>query len=153
MSTPTPQFDIHGRVGTPNDGLEIRCKLDQDALRGRIGGVFGKELNLEISETGIRGMVGGQRGFEVSLGLQNGELIGTVGTESLVLRGADQITGRLGERLGGLEFTATQRGTKLAGRLGGLAGKTIDLELGEAPGWIGALTAVIALYALERHTA
>ena len=153
MTTPAPHFDITGRVGGPSDGLEVRCKLDQDSVRGRVGGLFGKEVNLEITETGIRGTVGGKGGFEVALGLQNGELTGSVGTESLTLRGADQVTGRLGERLGGLEFSAVQRGTRLTGRLGGITGKAIDLELGEAPGWIGALTAIIAVYAIERHTA
>lgn len=147
-----PTFTITGRVGGPTDGLEIRAELDQDALKGRVGGIFGKDLNLSITETGVHGQVGGSKGFLVSLALRGGELSGAVGNESLVVRGVDQVTGRLGDTIGGLEISAHQRGSKLSGRLGGLTGKMIDLELGAAPGWIGVLTAVVALYALERHS-
>jgi hypothetical protein len=147
-----PTFTIIGRVGGPTDGLEIRAELDQDALKGRVGGIFGKDLNLAITETGVHGQVGGSKGFLVSLELRGGELSGAVGNESLVVRGVDQVTGRLGDTIGGLEISARQRGSKLTGRLGGLTGKMIDLELGSAPGWIGVLTAVVALYALERHS-
>jgi hypothetical protein len=147
-----PTFTITGRVGSPIDGLDVRAELDQDALKGRVGGIFGKDLNLEITETGVHGQVGGQKGFVVSLELRNGELSGMVGNEALVVRGVDQVTGRLGDTIGGLEISARQRGSNLTGRLGGLRGKMIDLELGAAPGWIGVLTAVVAVYALERHT-
>jgi hypothetical protein len=147
-----PTFSIIGRVGGQSDGLDIRAELDQDALKGRVGGIFGKDLNLEITETGIHGQVGGSKGFLVSLELRGGELSGSVGSEALVMRGVDQVTGRLGDTIGGLEISARQRGSKLTGRLGGLTGKMIDLELGAAPGWIGVLTAVVAIYALERHS-
>ena len=151
MTQIDPSFTIIGRVGGPSDGLDIRADLDQDALKGRVGGIFGKDINLEISENGIHGRVGGSKGFDVALELRNGELSGHVGGESLVMRGVDQVTGRLGETIGGLEITARQRGSNLTGRLGGLSGKMIELELGAAPGWIGVLTAVVAVYALERH--
>ena len=39
-----PTFTITGRVGGPTVGLEIRAELDQDALKGRVGGIFGKDL-------------------------------------------------------------------------------------------------------------
>jgi hypothetical protein len=147
-----PIFSITGRVGSAADGLDIRADLDQDALKGRVGGVFGKDINLQISENGIHGRVGGSKGFEVVLELRNGELSGHVGGEALVMRGVDQVTGRLGDTIGGLEISARQRGSNLTGRLGGLTGKMIELELGAAPGWIGVLTAVVAVYALERHS-
>jgi hypothetical protein len=147
-----PTFSITGRVGGPTDGLDIRAELDQDALKGRVGGLFGKDLNLEITETGIHGRVGGSQGFEVRLELRGGELSGSVGGEVLVMRGVDQVTGRLGDTIGGLDISARQQGSALTGRLGGLTGKMILLELGAAPGWIGALVAVVAVYALERHS-
>lgn len=140
---------ITGRLGGPKDGYELRCRLDGDALRGRVGGALvGKDLDLDITETGVRGRVGGPRGFEVSLELQSGELVGTLGDEPFRLRGVDRVTGRLGDGFTAVELDATQRGSRLGGRLGG---RPLDLELGEAPGWIGALVTVVAYYALDRH--
>lgn len=141
-----------GRLGGPTDGHDLKCRLEGDALRGRVGGaLMGKDLDLEISETGVSGRVGGERGFEVSLELQAGELVGSLGPEPLKMRGVDRVTGRLGDSLSGVDIAAQQRGARLGGRIGGLSSKAFEIELGDAPGWIGALVAVVAFYALERH--
>lgn len=138
-----------GRLAGPSGEYELRCRLEGDALRGRVGGALvGKDLDLDITETGVRGRVGGPRGFEVSLELQAGELVGDLADEPFRLRGVDRVTGRLGDGFAALELDATQRGSRLGGRLGG---RPFELDLGDAPGWIGALVAAVAYYALERH--
>ncbi|HWG84325.1 MAG TPA: hypothetical protein VNT60_02490 [Deinococcales bacterium] len=144
--------DITGRLGGPSDGHDIRCRMDGDTVRGRIGGaLMARELTLDINTDGVNGKVGGTKGFDVSLRLDGGELVGQVGREDLRLRGVDRVAGRVGDTIGGVDVIAVQRGQKISGRVGGIAGKAFELELGEAPGWVGALVAAVTYYALERH--
>jgi hypothetical protein len=139
--------DIIGRIGGPQ-GLEVKARLDDDAVRGRVGGAFGKDVDLSLHDDRVQGRVGGTNGFDVTLKLERGELVGSLGAEDFVLRGVDRVTGRIGSALSGLDFDLQQLNTRLIGSLGT---KDVDLSLGGSPGWIGALVAVIAVYALERH--
>ena len=60
------------------------------------------------------------------------------------------MSGRLGGAITGFNIYAEQRGQMMAGRLGGtVLGRDFTLELGSAPGWIGALVAVVAFYVIE----
>ena len=143
-----------GRLGTEKDGFELRCRLEGDTLRGRIGGaLMGKDLEIDITETGVTGRVGGRNGFDVNLELQSGELVGNVGADTLRLRGVDRVTGRIGEGFAGADIAAQQRGHRLTGIVGGTLGRPFELNLGDAPGWIGALVAAVTYYAFERHNA
>jgi hypothetical protein len=143
--------EITGSLGT-NPSIELKARLEQDRILGRVGGaLMAKELNLEVSEKGVSGRVGGKNGFDVSLALKDGELMGHVGSDELHLRGVDQVTGRLGNTLGGVDFMSNQVGDNLRGRLGGIKGQTFELELAGTPGWIGTLVAIIAFYAIEKH--
>jgi hypothetical protein len=63
----------------------------------------------------------------------------------------DVVTGTLGDGFSALEFMARQSGSTLIGSLGGLLGQPFQLELDEAPGWLGALVVLVAFYALEKH--
>jgi hypothetical protein len=147
----TLQNEITGSLGT-NPSIELKARLEQDRILGRVGGaLMARELALEVSEKGVSGRVGGKNGFDVNLELKAGELTGFVGLEPLHLRGVDQVTGRLGNSLGGVDFISNQSGDSLRGRLGGIKGQTFELELAGTPGWIGTLVAIIAFYALERH--
>lgn len=139
--------DIIGRIGGPQ-GLEVKVRLNDDTVRGRVGGAFGKEVDLSLRDDGVQGRVGGKNGFEVTLDLEHGELVGALGSEDFVLRGVDRVTGRIGETFTGLEFDMQQVNTRLIGSIGS---RNVDLNLGGSPGWIGALIAAIAVYALERH--
>jgi hypothetical protein len=139
--------EIIGRIGGPR-GLEVKARLDGDTVRGRVGGAFGKEVELVLHDDSVQGRVGGKNGFDVALKLEHGELVGRVGAEDFVLRGVDRVTGRIGSALSGLDFDLQQLNSRLIGNLGA---KNADLSLGENPGWVGALVAVIAVYALERH--
>lgn len=141
------EYDITGRIGGPQ-GLEVRAQLQDDTLKGRVGGAFGKEFDLSLTDNGVQGVVGGPTGFAVSLTLKGGELTGQLGTEDFTLRGVDRVTGRLGSSLVGMPFDTQQVGEKLIGSIGS---KDVFLSLGSSPGWIGAMVAVIAVYALERH--
>ncbi len=139
--------DITGRIGGPQ-GLEVKVRLHDDTVRGRVGGAFGKEVEIALRDDGVQGRIGGKAGFEIDLELEHGELIGTLGSEEFVLRGVDRVTGRIGETFTGLDFDMQQVSKRLIGSIGT---RNVDLKLGESPGWIGALVAVIAVYALERH--
>ncbi|ADV67642.1 hypothetical protein Deima_1997 [Deinococcus maricopensis DSM 21211] len=138
---------MKGRIGG-EQGYEVRCNLDGDAIRGRAGGkLHGKDITLEITETGVVGTVGNE---SVSIQLQEGELKGNVGSEKITLRGVDRVTGFLGEPIIGWNIVAQQNGEKLVGQLGStVLGRTFELNLGSAPGWVGALVAAVAFYALE----
>ncbi len=145
------QNEITGSLGV-NPSIELKARLEQDRILGRVGGaLMAKELNLEVSEKGVSGRVGGKNGFEVNLELKAGELSGFVGTDALNLRGVDQVTGRLGSAMNGVDFISNQNGDHLRGRLGGIKGQTFELELAGTPGWIGTLVAIIAFYAIEKH--
>jgi hypothetical protein len=62
----------------------------------------------------------------------------------------DRVTGYFGEPITGWNVAAQQQGSQLVGRLGStVLGRDFQLELGSAPGWVGALVAVVAFYALE----
>jgi hypothetical protein len=141
---------IEGFLGT--EKFEIKVRLEQDKLLGRVGGaLMAKEVRLELSATGVSGRVGGKTGFEVRLALEAGELVGFIGNAPVAMRGVDVVTGTLGDGFSALEFMARQSGSTLIGSLGGLLGQTFQLELDEAPGWLGALVVLVAFYALEKH--
>ena len=109
--------------------------------------MYGKDIDLEITERGVQGTVGSE---SVRIELEEGELRGNVGSQKLVLRGVDRVTGFLGEPIVGWNIVAQQQGEKLSGQLGStVLGRTFELDLGSAPGWVGTLVAVVALYALE----
>jgi hypothetical protein len=146
------EMTLTGRVGAQSDGYDVRCKLVGDQLMGRIGSpLYGCNFRLDIADDGLEGAVLGVRGFAVSLKLAGGELVGLVGNESLVLRGVDTVTGVLGNTIVGLEIAARQNGPLVSGRIAGLLGKPFELEVGDIPGWMGVLVAVIGFYALEKH--
>ncbi|MDO4247242.1 MAG: hypothetical protein Q4C89_14580 [Deinococcus sp.] len=138
---------IKGRLGGA-DGYDIRCSIDGDKISGRAGGkLHGKDIELEITDRGVRGTVGND---SVTIELQEGELRGQVGSQKLVLRGVDRVTGFMGEPIVGWNIVAQQQGDYLSGQLGStVLGRTFNLELGSAPGWVGTLVAVVAFYALE----
>ena len=138
---------IKGRLGGA-DGYDIRCSIDGDKISGRAGGkLHGKDIDLEITDRGVRGTVGND---SVTIELQEGELRGQVGSQKLVLRGVDRVTGFLGEPIVGWNIVAQQQGDYLSGQLGStVLGRAFNLELGSAPGWVGTLVAVVAFYALE----
>lgn len=138
---------IKGRLGGA-DGYNIRCAIDGDKIIGRAGGkVHGKDIELEITERGVQGSVGDD---SVKIELAAGELKGNVGTQQITLRGVDRVTGYLGEPIVGWNIVAQQNGEKLSGQLGStILGRIFELELGSAPGWVGALVAVVAFYGLE----
>lgn len=138
---------MKGRLGGP-DGYDIRCSIDGDKIIGRVGGkVHGKNLELEITERGVEGVVGGE---SVKIELADGELKGNVGSQKLTLRGVDRVTGYMGEPIVGWNIVAQQKGEYLTGQLGStILGRVFELKLGSAPGWIGALVATVAFYALE----
>ncbi len=138
---------LKGRLGGA-DGYDVRCTLDDDQIIGRVGGkLAGKEIRLEITETGVSGTAAG---LEVFVELKEGKLVGKVGPEDLTLQGVDKVSGRLGGPITGFNIYAEQRGHMMAGRLGGtVLGRDFTLELGSAPGWIGALVAVVAFYTVE----
>jgi hypothetical protein len=143
---------LSGRVGAQNDGYDVRCKLLGDQLSGRIGSpLYGCNFKLDIADDGLEGAVLGPRGFAVTLKLVNGELVGQLGNESLVLRGVDVVTGMLGNSIVGLEIVARQSGPLVSGQIAGLLGKPFELEVGDIPGWMGVLVAVIGFYALDKH--
>ncbi len=139
---------LKGRLGGEMDGYDVRCVLEEDRIVGRVGGkLAGQELILEITETGVKGFAGS---LEVVVDLKDGKLIGHIGQEELVLQGVDRVTGHLGSPIVGWNIYAEQRGQMMAGRLGGtVLGRDFLLELGSAPGWIGALVAVVAFYVTE----
>jgi hypothetical protein len=146
------EMTLTGRVGAQSDGYDVRCILRGDQLLGRIGSpLYGCNFRLDIADDGLDGAVLGLRGFSISLKLSNGELVGHIGNEELVLRGVDIVTGLLGKRLVGLEIAAQQNGPLVSGRIAGLIGKPFQLEVGDIPGWMGVLVAVVGFYALERH--
>lgn len=138
---------LKGRLGG-DSGFDIRCAIDGDHIVGRAGGkLHGQDIDLEITEKGVQGTVGDS---PVSIQLDAGELKGNVGKEKLTLRGVDRVTGFFGEPIVGWNVSAQQTGTQLYGRLGStVLGREFQLELGSAPGWVGALVAVVAFYALE----
>lgn len=138
---------LKGRLGGPA-GFELRCTIEGDAIVGRAGGrLHGKDIHLEINETGVEGTVGSE---PVRVALEEGELRGNVGSQKLVLRGVDRVTGFLGEPIVGWNIVAQQQGERLVGQLGStVLGQGFELELGSAPGWVGTLVAVVAFYALE----
>jgi hypothetical protein len=143
---------IQGFLG--EEKFEIKARLEGDRVLGRVGGaLMAKEIDLSLTDKGVSGRVGGKNGFEVLLELEAGELVGLVGADRIVLRGVDQVTGALGSGITALEFAARQRGEQLQGRIGGLMGKSFELELDGAPGWVGVLIGLIAYYAFERHGA
>ena len=142
---------IEGYLGA--ERFEIKVRLEGDKLLGRVGGaLMARDVKLDLTATGVTGRVGGSNGFDVRLSLESGELIGFVGNDPVSLRGVDVVVGTLGDGFSALEFGARQSGTKLVGSLGGLLGKPFMLELGQIPGWLGALVVLVAFYALERHT-
>lgn len=138
---------IKGRLGGA-DGYSVRCTIDGDRISGRAGGrLYGKDIELEITERGVQGTVGSE---PVRVELEEGELRGLVGSQKLVLRGVDRVTGFLGEPIVGWNVVAQQQGERLQGQLGStVLGRPFELDLGSAPGWVGALVAVVAFYALE----
>lgn len=138
---------IQGRLGG-EDGYNIRCAIEGDKIVGRAGGkVHGKDIELEISERGVTGSVGDET---VNIQLAEGELKGNVGSQTLTLRGVDRVTGYLGDPIVGWNIVAQQQGHELTGQLGStILGRMFVLQLGSAPGWIGALVAVVAFYGLE----
>jgi hypothetical protein len=141
---------IEGFLGA--EKFEIKVRLEQDKLLGRVGGaLMAKDVRLELSATGVSGRVGGNSGFEVRLALEGGELVGFIGNAPVAMRGVDVVTGTLGDGFSALEFMARQSGSTLIGSLGGLLGQPFQLELDEAPGWLGALVVLVAFYALEKH--
>jgi hypothetical protein len=141
---------IEGFLGS--ERFEIKVRLEGDKLLGRVGGaLMARDVKLELTATGVSGRVGGSNGFDVRLSLEAGELIGFVGNEPIALRGVDVVVGTLGDGFSAQEFGARQSGTKLIGSIGGLLGKPFSLNLGEAPGWLGALVVLVAFYALEKH--
>lgn len=139
---------LKGRLGGEKDGYDVRCTLEEDRIVGRVGGkLAGQDLSLEILETGVQGYAGTAAVF---VELKDGKLVGKVGDEELVLQGVDRVTGRLGSPIVGWNIYAEQRGQMMAGRLGGtVLGRDFVLQLGSAPGWIGAMIAVVAFYAIE----
>ncbi|AIZ44738.1 hypothetical protein QR90_05940 [Deinococcus radiopugnans] len=138
---------IKGRLGGA-DGYDIRCTIDGDTISGRAGGkLHGKDIDLEITERGVQGTVGND---PVKIELDGGELKGNVGSQKLVLRGVDRVTGFMGEPIVGWNVVAQQTGERLTGQLGStVLGRPFELELGSAPGWVGTLVALVAFYALE----
>lgn len=138
---------IKGRLGGA-DGFNVRCAIDGDRISGRAGGrLYGQDIELEITERGVQGTVGTE---SVRIELEEGELRGHVGSQKLVLRGVDRVTGFLGEPIVGWNVAAQQQGERLQGQLGStVLGRPFELELGTAPGWVGTLVAVVAFYALE----
>lgn len=114
---------------------------------------MGKDLEIDITETGVTGRIGGRNGYDLNLELQSGELVGHAGDDTLRMRGVDRVTGRLGEGFTGVEIAAQQRGQRLTGVIGGPLGRPFELQLGDAPGWIGTLVAVVAYYTFERRPA
>ncbi|ASN80573.1 MULTISPECIES: hypothetical protein [Deinococcus] len=138
---------IKGRLGGA-DGYDIRCVIDGDTIKGRAGGkLHGKDIELEITERGVQGTVGAE---SVKIELTEGELRGNVGSQKLTLRGVDRVTGFMGEPIVGWNIVAQQQGENLQGQLGStILGRPFELKLGSAPGWVGALVAVVAFYALE----
>lgn len=138
---------IKGRLGGA-DGYDIRCTIDGDTISGRAGGkLHGKDIDLEITERGVQGSVGND---PVKVELDGGELRGNVGSQKLVLRGVDRVTGFMGEPIVGWNVVAQQTGERLSGQLGStVLGRPFELELGSAPGWVGTLVALVAFYALE----
>ncbi|MFC5597917.1 hypothetical protein [Deinococcus cellulosilyticus] len=130
-------------------GYDVRCALDGDFIKGRVGGkLAGKSFNLEITETGVQGTAAG---LNVEVHLQDGALVGSIGDQELTLRGVDRVTGRLGGPIVGWDVAAQQTGHKLVGRLGGtVIGKDFEFNLGEAPGWIGVLVALVSFYVFEQ---
>ncbi|WP_027480440.1 hypothetical protein [Deinococcus pimensis] len=138
---------LKGRLGGA-DGFDVRCSLDGDRIVGRAGGrLHGKDIVLEITETGVQGTVGSE---PVLVQLEEGELRGNVGREKISLRGVDRVTGFFGEPIVGWRIVAQQDGTRLQGQLGStVLGRAFEFDLGSAPGWVGALVAVVAFYALE----
>ncbi|MEF2280118.1 hypothetical protein V3W47_17640 [Deinococcus sp. YIM 134068] len=139
---------IKGRLGGEADGYGVRCVIDGDRISGRAGGkLHGKDIDLEITERGVQGTVGDEG---VKIELEEGELRGNVGSQRLVLRGVDRVTGFFGEPIVGWNVLAQQQGEKLQGQLGStVLGRPFALDLGTAPGWVGTLVAVVAFYALE----
>ncbi|GGL80964.1 hypothetical protein GCM10010840_18450 [Deinococcus aerolatus] len=138
---------IKGRLGGA-DGYDIRCVIEGDTISGRAGGkLHGKDIELEITERGVQGTVGND---PVKIELDGGELRGNVGSQKLVLRGVDRVTGFMGEPIVGWNVVAQQTGERLSGQLGStVLGRPFELELGSAPGWVGTLVALVAFYALE----
>ncbi|CAM3696289.1 hypothetical protein [Deinococcus frigens] len=138
---------IKGRLGGA-DGYDIRCTIEGDSISGRAGGkLHGKDIDLEITERGVQGSVGND---PVKIELEGGELRGNVGSQKLVLRGVDRVTGFMGEPIVGWNVVAQQTGEHLSGQLGStVLGRPFELELGSAPGWVGTLVALVAFYALE----
>jgi hypothetical protein len=141
---------IEGFLGS--ERFEVKVRLEGDKLLGRVGGaLMARDVKLDLTATGVTGRVGGSNGFDVRLSLEAGELIGFVGNDPIALRGVDVVVGTLGDGFSALEFGARQSGSKLIGSIGGLLGKPFTLNLGEAPGWLGALVVLVAFYALEKH--
>ncbi|OLV19454.1 MULTISPECIES: hypothetical protein [Deinococcus] len=138
---------IKGRLGG-TDGYDIRCTIEGDSISGRAGGkLHGKDIDLEITERGVQGTVGND---PVKIELDGGELRGNVGSQKLVLRGVDRVTGFMGEPIVGWNVVAQQTGEHLSGQLGStVLGRPFEMELGSAPGWVGTLVALVAFYALE----
>jgi hypothetical protein len=141
---------IEGFLGS--ERFEVKVRLEGDKLLGRVGGaLMARDVKLELTATGVIGRIGGVNGFDVRLSLEAGELIGFVGNAPISLRGVDMVVGTLGDGFSAIDFAARQSGKKLIGSIGGLLGKPFTLDLGEAPGWLGALVMLVAFYALEKH--
>ena len=140
---------IKGLLGS--EGFEVQARLEGDVLKGRIGGaLMAREINLSLSDTGVHGTLGGASGMAVSLTLQNGELSGSIGADTVTLRGVDQITGAIGTGIAAIALRAAQRADMLEGRIGSVGGKSFSVALDGVPGWIGALLMLSAYCALER---
>lgn len=140
---------ITGRIGSGDESFSVRCEIkDDDQIVGRAGGrLHGKAIRLQITETGVQGTVGPD---PIAVTLEGGELRGVVGEQPLTLRGVDRVTGHFGEAIIGWNISAAQKGDELQGQLGStVLGRPFTMNLAGAPGWIGALIAVVAFYALE----
>ncbi|MFC6592317.1 hypothetical protein ACFP81_10130 [Deinococcus lacus] len=139
---------IKGRIGGESDSYSVRCAIEGDRIVGRAGGkLHGQNIELEITERGVQGSVGSER---VSIELAEGELRGQIGTQEVTLRGVDRVTGHLGKPIVGWNVSAQQQGHLLQGQLGStVLGRPFEIELGSAPGWVGALVAMVAFYALD----
>jgi hypothetical protein len=141
---------IEGFLGS--ERFEVKVRLEGDKLLGRVGGaLMARDVKLDLTATGVTGRVGGSNGFDLRLSLEGGELIGFVGNDPVSLRGVDVVVGTLGDGFSAQEFGARQSGSRLIGSIGGLLGKPFSLDLGQAPGWLGALVVLVAFYALEKH--
>ncbi len=130
---------------TPAGKFPIQFELNNDTLRGRIGGALqGQNFELKLRHDGMSGNLGKN---EIELVIKEGELVGQIAGTPIHVRGVENISGRFGQTLLALSLNARQHGDVLIGTLGA---NHFELQLADTPAWLGAVVACMAQQSLNR---